>query len=71
MTNEHYNALVDAWERRVEGQGLKKGTKTYQRACLEFFMGAHALANVQGEGSGIELVLVLLAIGRSPEKRHG
>lgn len=69
---KHWNALVDAWEMRVAGLGLKPKSITYQRARLEFFMGAHALALAMGEedkdGLG-GMQLVLISVGRPLVRR--
>jgi hypothetical protein len=40
------SAIEAMWTGRAKEQGLKPGTKTYQRAELEFFTGAIATLNV-------------------------
>lgn len=45
MTNEQRIAIESQWTSRAAAQGLKPGTKTYQRAEVEFFTGAMAAIN--------------------------
>ena len=50
ITRQEINILVQSWKNRAEAQDYKKGTKTYAKLEVEFFIGA---------------IATLLALGRS------
>jgi hypothetical protein len=50
ITRQEINALIQSWKNRAQAQGYKKGTKTYAKLEVEFFVGA---------------IATLLALGRS------
>jgi hypothetical protein len=50
ITRQQIDTLVQSWKNRAQAQGYKKGTKTYAKLEVEFFVGA---------------IATLLALGRS------
>ena len=50
ITRPEINALVQSWKNRAQTLGYKRGTKTYAKLEVEFFVGA---------------IATLLALGRS------
>jgi len=50
ITRQEIETLVRSWKNRAQAQGYKKGTKTYAKLEVEFFVGA---------------IATLLALGRS------
>lgn len=59
-------AAIADWKLRCEGQGLKRGSVKRQRAELEFFMGVQSALVATGH-PGIEMMLVLISVGRTAE----
>lgn len=62
-------ALVKLWIMRAKKQGFKRGSAKYAKAQLEFFLGAHALSAVQGDGHENDnvvptMLLVVISVGR-------
>jgi hypothetical protein len=42
ITRQENNSIVQSWKNRAQAQGYKKGTKTYAKLEVEFFVGAIA-----------------------------
>lgn len=60
---EEIDQLEAAWERRAQGMGWRKGTATYSKAKLEFFMGADVALKLHGSSVG-DMRLMLISIGQ-------
>jgi hypothetical protein len=48
ITRPETEALVQSWHARVTALGYKKGTKTYAKFEIEFFVGAFSLLAALG-----------------------
>jgi hypothetical protein len=48
ITRQETEALVQSWNNRVSTLGYKKGTKTYAKFEIEFFVGAFSLLAALG-----------------------
>jgi hypothetical protein len=48
ITRQETEALVQSWKNRVSTLGYKRGTKTYAKFEIEFFVGAFSLLAALG-----------------------
>jgi len=48
ITRPETEALVQSWRARVQTLDYKKGTKTYSKLEIEFFVGAFSMLAAQG-----------------------
>jgi hypothetical protein len=48
ITRQETEALVQSWKNRVTVLGYKKGTKTYAKFEIEFFVGAFSMLAALG-----------------------
>ena len=62
--------LALAFKDRAAGQGWKPKSAAYQKAALEFFMGAK-VALQDGPDALSDWVLLMIAIGHDPVKEWG
>ena len=64
ITRPETEALVQSWKNRVEALGYKKGTKTYAKLEIEFFVGAFSMLAALGR-SYPEIWNIIIMSGRS------
>ena len=64
ITRPETEALVQSWKNRVEALGYKKGTKTYAKFEIEFFVGALSMLSALGR-SYPSYWIILIISGRS------
>jgi len=64
ITRQETKVLVQSWKNRAQSQGYKKGTKTYAKLEVEFFVGAIATFLALGR-SHPALWELLIQSGRS------
>jgi hypothetical protein len=64
ITRQEIEALVQSWKNRAQAQGYKKGTKTYSKLEVEFFVGAIATLLALGS-SHPPIWEILIMSGRS------
>ena len=48
ITRQETETLVQSWKNREEAMGYKKGTKTYAKLEIEFFVGAFSMLAALG-----------------------
>jgi hypothetical protein len=64
ITRPETGALVQSWKNRVKALGYKKGTKTYAKLEIEFFVGAFSMLAALGR-SYPEIWNIIIMSGRS------
>ena len=64
ITRPETEALVQSWKSRVETLGYKKGTKTYAKLEIEFFVGAFSMLAALGR-SYPHIWNIIIMSGRS------
>lgn len=61
---EVWRPVISHWKARAAAQELKPGQVRYQRAALEYFIGASTALMTAGVIKDLPIALALLATGR-------